>query len=220
METIKILMADDHPVVRAGIRGMLETQPDFEVIAEAENGQEAVDQVAKLKPDVVLMDLRMPEMDGVAAIGKIKENHPEIHIMVLTTYDTDADIVRAVEAGATGYLLKRSRPNDILAAIRDVVQGGSPMSPQIARKVVQFFHKRQGTAGELEQLTKREAEILSQLAKGSLYKEIADEMKISLDTVRTHVQHIYGKLQVHSRTEAVVKYLELQGQGEDKPPSK
>ena len=123
MDKIKILMADDHPMVRAGIRGMLETQDDFEVVAEAENGREAVDQVARLKPDVVLMDLRMPEMEGVEAIGKIKESYPNVHILVLTTYDTDADIVRAVEAGATGYLLKDAPREELFRAVRATAKG-------------------------------------------------------------------------------------------------
>ena len=133
MEKIRILMADDHPVVRAGIRGMLETQPDFEVIAEAENGEEAIEAARKLKPGVILMDLRMPKMEGVEAIEKIKESQPEIHILVLTTYDTDADIVRAVEAGATGYLLKDAPREELFRAVR-ATASSSPAGPPGARR--------------------------------------------------------------------------------------
>jgi len=136
MERIKILITDDHPVVRSGIRGMLETEPDFDVIAEAKNGREALELVQKFNPDVVLMDLRMPEMEGVEAITNIKESHPNIHILVLTTFDTDADIVRAVVAGATGYMLKDAPREELFRAVRATARGEAALAPTVASRLM------------------------------------------------------------------------------------
>lgn len=217
--SIRVAIVEDDAGVRETLAAMIDEAPGMRCVSQFASTEETLKSFAADSVDVAMVDIHLPGRSGIDLVGELKVRHPNLHLLMMTAYEDSEQIFNSLQAGATGYLLKRSRPDDILNAIRDVVQGGSPMSPQIARKVVQFFHKRQGTTGELEQLTKRETEILSQLAKGSLYKEIADEMKISLDTVRTHVQHIYGKLQVHSRTEAVVKYLELQGQSEDKPPS-
>jgi len=203
MDKIKILMADDHPVVRAGIRGMLETQPDFEVVAEAENGREAVERVAKLKPDVVLMDLRMPEMEGVEAIGKIKESHPEIHILVLTTYDTDADIVRAVEAGATGYLLKDAPRDELFRAVRATAKGETILAPPVAARLMGKVRDKGDTA-----LSGREIDVLMLVARGASNQDVAEKLHVSTATVKSHLLQIYQKLGVSDRTAAVTTAIE------------
>ncbi len=167
--------------------------------------------------DVALVDINLPGRSGIELVSELKARHPKLHMVMMTVYEDSEQIFNSLQAGATGYLLKRARPAEIITAIRDVYSGGSPMSPEIARKVVFFFHQRRAEActasAQMELLTRRETEILSQLAKGGLYKEIADHMGVSLDTVRTHLQHIYNKLQVHSRHEAVMKFLG----GPDKP---
>ena len=203
MEKIRILMADDHPVVRAGIRGMLETQPDFEVIAEAENGQEAVASASKLKPDVILMDLRMPQMEGVEAIGKIKESQPEIHILVLTTYDTDADIVRAVEAGATGYLLKDAPREELFRAVRATARGEAVLAPIVAARLM----GKMRSPGE-ESLSPREIEVMLLVARGATNQDVAEKLHISKATVKSHLLQIYQKLGVSDRTAAATTALE------------
>ena len=203
MDKINILMADDHPVVRAGIRGMLETQPDFDVVAEAENGREALEQVSKRKPDVVLMDLRMPEMDGVEAIGKIKENYPEIHILVLTTYDTDADIVRAVEAGATGYLLKDAPRDELFRAVRATARGDTVLAPPVAARLMGKVRDGGETA-----LSAREIDVLMLVARGASNQDVGKKLHISTATVKSHLMQIYQKLSVSDRTAAVTTAIE------------
>lgn len=203
MEKIKILMADDHPVVRAGIRGMLETQPEFEVIAEAENGREAFEQIGKLKPDVVLMDLRMPEMDGVEAIGKIKEKYPNINILVLTTYDTDADIVRAVEAGATGYLLKDAPRDELFRAVRATAKGETVLAPVVAARLMGKVRDH----GE-QALSAREIDVLMLVARGASNQDVAEKLYVSTATVKSHLIQIYQKLGVSDRTAAVTTAIE------------
>ncbi|HSM70833.1 MAG TPA: response regulator transcription factor [Anaerolineales bacterium] len=203
MEKIKILMADDHPVVRAGIRGMLETQPEFEVIAEAENGREAFEQIGKLKPDVVLMDLRMPEMDGVEAIGKIKEKYPDTNILVLTTYDTDADIVRAVEAGATGYLLKDAPREELFRAVRGTAKGETVLAPVVAARLMGKVRDH----GE-QALSAREIDVLMLVARGASNQDVAEKLHVSTATVKSHLMQIYQKLGVSDRTAAVTTAIE------------
>ena len=203
MEKINILMADDHPVVRAGIRGMLETQPDFDVVAEAENGREALEQVSRIKPDVVLMDLRMPKMDGVEAIGKIKESYPEIYILVLTTYDTDADIVRAVEAGATGYLLKDAPRDELFRAVRATARGETVLAPPVAARLMGKVRDDGKTA-----LSSREIDVLMLVARGASNQEVGKKLHISTATVKSHLIQIYQKLGVSDRTAAVTTAIE------------
>ena len=203
MEKIRILMADDHPVVRAGIRGMLETQPDFEVIAEAENGEEAIEAARKLKPGVILMDLRMPKMEGVEAIEKIKESQPEIHILVLTTYDTDADIVRAVEAGATGYLLKDAPREELFRAVRGTARGEAVLAPVVAARLM----GKMRSPGE-ESLSPREIEVLLLVARGATNQDVAEKLHISKATVKSHLLQINQKLGVSDRTAAATTALE------------
>ena len=203
MNKIKILIADDHAIVRAGIRGLLETQPDFEVIAEVENGKNAVELVHKLHPNIVLMDLRMPEMDGVTAIVKIKAQHPEIHILVLTTYDTDADIVRAVDAGATGYLLKDVPRDELFRAVRATAKGETILASSVAARLMGKVRSR----GD-EPLTAREIGVLLLVARGATNQEVADSLSISKATVKSHLIQICNKLGVSDRTAAVTTALE------------
>lgn len=161
--------------------------------------------IAESIPDVVLMDVNLPGMNGVECVRQLKPHYPELQILMLTVHDNPEQIFEALTAGATGYLLKQTRPEALLDALRDVAQGGSPMSSQIARKVVQLFHASAPT-DEAESLSAREREVLDRLVKGYLYKEIADQMNLGYDTVRTYVRRIYEKLHVHSRAQAMAKY--------------
>ncbi|MDQ3862821.1 MAG: response regulator transcription factor, partial [Actinomycetota bacterium] len=172
---IRLLVCDDHPVVRSGLRGMLRSQPDFDVVADAPDGARAVALAQQFRPDVVLMDLKMPEMDGVTATEKIKADRPETEVLVLTTYETDADILRAVEAGATGYLLKDSSEELLFDAIRQAARGKSPLAPSVASRLV--GRVRSTTAGE--GLSEREIEILRLVAQGANNKDIAQALLIS-----------------------------------------
>jgi DNA-binding NarL/FixJ family response regulator len=181
---------------------MLESQPDLEVVAEASNGEEVVRLANSLNPEVILMDLRMPVMDGVTAIREIRTNQPEVQILVLTTYDSDADILPAIEAGATGYLLKDTSREDLYAAIRATARGESVLAPGVAAKLI--GHMR---APAEEQLTSRELEVLQLVAEGASNREIASSLYISQATVKSHLLHIFGKLGVSDRTAAVTVAL-------------
>jgi DNA-binding NarL/FixJ family response regulator len=200
--SVRILVTDDHPVVRAGLSGMLSGEPDFEVVGEAQNGKEAVAFVGELKPDVVLMDLRMPEMDGVTAIEHIKSSYPDVHVLVLTTYESDADILRAIETGATGYLLKDTPREELFGAIRTVAQGQSPLAPGVAARLMQRVRDP-----EEEGLSTREIEVLELVAHGTSNKEIAKQLWVSETTVKSHMLHIFDKLGVTDRTAAVTEAL-------------
>ncbi|GGU03585.1 MULTISPECIES: response regulator [Streptomyces] len=195
--TVRILLCDDHAVVRAGLLALLGSEPDIEVVGEAGSGEEAVAMAAKLNPDVVLMDLQLgPGIDGVEATRRIAT--PDVHVLVLTTYDTDADITRAIEAGATGYLLKAERPEELFAAIHSAAQGRTTLSPPVASRVMD---RMRGAAGPT--LTDRERDILGQLAHGLGNREIARALFISEATVKTHLGRIYAKLGVDTRAGAV-----------------
>lgn len=202
MEQICLIIADDHPVVRTGLRGMLAGQPDFEIVGEAATGAEAVALTGQLQPDVVLMDLRMPEMDGVTAIARISERYPETNVLVLTTYDTDADILPAIEAGATGYLLKDAPREELFRAVRAAARGESVLAPTVASRLM----GRMRAPGE-EALSAREIEVLELVAEGASNKEIARQLHISKATVKTHLVHIFDKLGVSDRTAAVTTAL-------------
>ena len=197
---IRLLIVDDHPVVRDGLSGMFSGDDGFEVIGEAANGAQAVTLACALEPDVILMDLRMPEMDGVAAIAELARRKVAARVLVLTTYDTDSDVVRAVEAGATGYLLKDSPRGDLLRAVRAAARGEAALSPSVATRLL-----GQVRAPAQEPLSQREFEVLELVARGATNREAAAKLFISEATVKTHLLHIYAKLGVSDRAAAVAE---------------
>ena len=200
--TIRVLVVDDHPVVRAGLVGLLAGEADLEVVGEASDGGEAVTQAEALRPDVVLMDLRMPGTDGVTATGRVVAGPSGARVVVLTTYETDADILRAVEAGATGYLLKDSRREDLVEAIRGAARGETVLAPSVARRLVsQVRHPA-------ERLTPREVEVLAAVARGLSNAQIGADLYIGEATVKTHLLRVFAKLGVDDRTRAVTVALE------------
>jgi DNA-binding NarL/FixJ family response regulator len=201
---MRILIVDDHPVVRAGLHGMLSAEPDLDVVAEAADGEEAVRLTASLHPDVVLMDLRMAGLDGVEATARITAASPQVKVLILTTYDTDADIVRAVEAGASGYLLKDTPRGELAEAIRAAAHGETVLAPQVAAKLVSRMR-----APAVQPLTPRETEVLKLVARGLANAEIGRELFISEATVKTHLVRTFGKLGVDDRTAAVTKAMAL-----------
>jgi len=210
MAEIKILIVDDHEVVRNGLSTMLEREEDFTVIGEAQNGLEAVDKVNALKPDVVLMDLRMPEMDGVEAMRRIKAEQDDAKFLVLTTFDTDEYIFDAIEAGAKGYLLKDTSREELFRAVRTVNRGESLIEPGVVSKVLnRLIALSQQAANGPDQgaLSDRELEVLQSMARGSANKQIASDLSITESTVKTHVANIFQKLDVSHRTEAVTKAM-------------
>ncbi|MFD4294672.1 response regulator [Rhodococcus sp. NPDC058532] len=203
---ISVLLVDDHLVVRAGLRALLDSQPDIEVVGEAGSGEDAVDLAARHSPDLVMMDLALGEgIDGVDAIRRIRADTPGQAVLVFTTYDTDADVVRALDAGAIGYLLKDSAPRDIFAAIRGAVAGESALSPPVAARVLDRMRRPD------QALTAREAELLGLLAEGLTNRELGRRLFISEATVKTHLAHIYAKLGVDNRAAAVSIALRRDG---------
>ncbi len=202
-EPIRVLIADDHPVVRTGLEGMLASQPEFQVVGEATNGKQAVALVEQLHPDVVLMDLRMPELDGVAATSEIRRRRPAVQVLVLTTYDSDADILPAIEAGATGYLLKDAPREDLFRAIQAAANGESFLAPSVAARLMGRMR-----APAEEALSAREVQVLTMVSQGASNKEIGHQLHISEATVKTHLTHIFEKLGVSDRTQAVTVALQ------------
>jgi DNA-binding NarL/FixJ family response regulator len=200
---IKVLVVDDHPVVRGGLVGWLDAQSDLEVVGEAGDGQEALSRVAETTPDVVLMDLRMPRMDGVTAIQRLAATHPGVRVLVLTTYDTDADIVRAVEAGATGYLLKDAPLPQLAEAVRAAARGETVLAPPVAARLVSRMR-----APAVEAPTARELEVLAGVARGLTNADIGRELFIGEATVKTHLLRVFAKLGVDDRTRAVLVAVE------------
>jgi len=200
---LRLMIVDDHPVVREGLRGMLEADPGITVVGDAASGDEAVVRAAESRPDVILMDLRMPNGDGVSATARILAARPESRVIVLTTYETDQDIVRAVEAGAAGYLLKDTSRADLLTAIFSAARGETVLSPSVATRLVTRMR-----APASESLSPREAEVLSLVAEGLTNAEIGKTLFISEATVKTHLLRVFGKLGVSDRTAAVTVALD------------
>ena len=204
--TIRVFLVDDHLVVRAGLRALLNTQPDVEVVGEASSGEEAATAIPSASPDLVMMDLDMGTgMHGAEAIKRLRNDGLDVPVLVFTTYDTDADVVRAVDAGAIGYLLKDSTPDEIFGAVRGALAGRSVLSPAVASRLVQQMQRPQ------EALTARESELLSLLAEGMTNRELGKALFISEATVKTHLGHIYAKLGVDTRSAAVSVALRRDG---------
>jgi len=206
MAVIKVSIVEDNAQFRSTLGNVINRSEGFKCIGQYGSAEEALEEIPKNVPDVVLMDINLPGMNGVECVARLKKLCPDTQIVMLTVYEDTDNIFNALKAGATGYLLKRTTREELLEAIRDVYRGGSPMTTHIARKVVQSFQKMESSS-PTEALTAREQEVLECLAKGFLYKEIADKLGISYETVRTHIRRIYEKLQVRSRTEAVAKFL-------------
>ena len=211
--SIAVSIVEDDPGVRASLARLIDKSPGFSCLSQHPSAENAIQELPRANPAVVLMDINLPGLSGVECVRRLKPALPGTQIIMLTVYQNTEHIFNALAAGATGYLLKRTPRDKLLDAIREVHCGGAPMSRQIARRVVQFFQQIDRLpedarpAPEVSSLTEREHEVLAQLAKGYAYKEIADQLNISFETVRTYVRTIYEKLHVHSRTEATLKYL-------------
>ncbi len=207
MSPIRVLIVDDHPVVRKGLRCLLSDEPEIEIVGEAVNGRQAIEQVGQRQPDVVLMDLLMPEMNGVEAIRQIMAQHPKVRILVMTSFASDDMVFPSIKAGALGYLLKESDPEDLLRMVRQVYRGELSLHPAIARKVIQELNRPAEGPLTPSPLTEREVEILQLLAQGLENKEIARRLSLREATVRTHVSNILGKLHLANRVQATLYAL-------------
>lgn len=208
---ILIALVEDHAELRSTWMQVFDRAPGFRCVGAFASGEEALSAIPPLRPSVVLMDLNLPGISGVECTARLKAAVPQTQILVLTAYGETELIFDALQAGATGYLLKRTRPADLLQAVREVVNGGAPMSPEIARKVVESFRRISPVSRGENDLTPREREVLTLLSSGLTDKEIAQRVNVGYETVRSHMKHIYDKLHVHSRTEAVVKFLASEG---------
>jgi NarL family two-component system response regulator LiaR len=206
-DKIRVLVADDHAIVRHGIYALLETEPDIQVVGEAQDGRQAIAEAQRLQPDVVLMDLVMPVVDGVEAIRRIRACQPQVRVLVLTSFGGENQVFPAIKAGALGYILKDSTPSELVQAIRQVDRGESALHPAIARMLVQELAQPSQRASAADPLTKRELEVLQLVAVGQCDREIADRLGISEATVRTHVSNILAKLNLGSRTQAALYAL-------------
>lgn len=206
--TITVSIVEDDAHVRGSLAKLIDSSPGFRCLSRHGSAEEALKEIPKVRPQVVLMDINLPGLNGVECVRRLKPQLPETQVIMLTVYQNTDHIFNALAAGATGYMLKQTPPAELLDAMKEVHAGGSPMSSHIARKIVLSFQRpAPAAASEAANLSPREAEVLELLAKGFLYKEIAEQMKVSYATVHTHIRHIYEKLHVRSRTEAVAKHL-------------
>ena len=204
---IKVAIVEDDAGIRASLAALIRRAPEFKLTGDYPDADAALKAIPEKPPNVVLMDINLPGMNGVECVRQLKATLPAVQFLMLTVYEDSDSLFRSLKAGASGYLLKRTASARLLEAIQDVHAGGAPMTPQLARRVVQFFSKPAEGDSTVAHLTPGERDFLDQLANGYAYKEIADRMNISIDTVRSYVRTVYEKLHVHSRTEAVVKYL-------------
>ncbi|MFQ6058798.1 MAG: response regulator [Anaerolineae bacterium] len=213
MNKIRVLLADDHTILREGIRALLAAQPDIEVVGEASNGREAVAKARELKPDVILMDIAMPLLNGLEATRQIKKEHPEMDVLVLTMHDSEEYVSQILGAGAAGYVVKKAAASDLVSAIHAVYQGGAFLYPSVAKMLVEDYLRRVEAGGgrdSYDELTDREREVLQLIAEGYTNKEIADLLCLSVKTVQTHRAHVMEKLNLHDKGE-VIKYAIQKG---------
>ncbi len=204
---IKVAIVEDDRGTRDSLRELLERAPGLSCVGAHATGEDAAERIPAENPDVVLMDINLPQMSGIECVARLKTRQPKMQVLMLTTYEEADLIFDSLRNGASGYLLKNMPPAELIQAVEQVHAGGAPMSMQIARKVVNHFQQIKAPRSEVDSLTKREHEIVALLSKGFFYKEIADQLGISLSTVRAHLHAVYEKLHVQSRTEAVVKFL-------------
>jgi DNA-binding NarL/FixJ family response regulator len=202
---IRVSIVEDDPLIRESLAKVIGSSSRFECVGLYGSAEEALREVPRNLPDVLLMDIQLPGRSGIECTALLKADHPELQVLILTIYDDSELIFNALRAGAGGYLLKRSRPEELINAVEEVHAGGAPMSTNIARLVVSHFHRIRQPVSEVEKLTPREREVLDELAKGLLYKEVADRLGISRSTMNSHIEAIYRKLHVQTRTEAVLK---------------
>lgn len=205
--SIRVALVEDSDDLRRSMKSLLQRSPQLSVIADYPDAESALADLAGRKPDVVLMDVQLPKMNGVECVRQLKSLLPEVLVVMLTVHDDNDSLFNSILAGADGFLLKDTGRSRLVEAIEEVVGGGSPMTPQLARRIVQRFRKGEPQPANVEDLTPREMEVLEQLALGNRYKEISDHLGISLDGIRFHIRGVYKKLHVHSRTEAILKYL-------------
>ena len=203
--SISLAIVEDLDEVRDGLKNFISLSPEFKVLDTYKTAEEAVFEIPKQKPDIVIMDISLPGMNGIECIREIKNKVPDTQFMMFTVYENDEKVFEALKAGATGYLLKNTGLVQMIEALKELSDGGSPMSSNIARKLVKVFHEPEKNTAAVEVLSQRENEILQLLARGLLYKEIADQLHISTNTVRQHIHKIYEKLHVQNRTEAINK---------------
>ena len=206
----KVAIVEDNKTTREGLETIVNLSPDFECVRTCSSAEEALRDLPALNPELVLMDIQLPNMSGVDCVARLKELLPEVRAIMVTVYEDPDRIFRALRAGASGYLLKRSTPEEVLNAMNEVRQGSGAMSGEIARKVIGYFREQAETTMKVESLTAREREVLELVVSGLSNKEIADRLSVTVDAVRFHLKHIYQKLHVHSRTEAALKFRQNQ----------
>ena len=202
---VKLAIVEDNKTTRESLKTIIDLSPGYRCVCVCQTAEEALSLIPRHQPDVVLMDIQLPKMSGVECVMRLKESMPQVQVIMVTVYQDPDRIFRALRAGASGYLLKRAAPDMVLNAIRDVQQGGVPMSAEIARKVIGYFQTQPVASNDIEKLSPRELEILNLIAPGYSNKEIADRLGISIESIRWHLKNIYHKLHVHSRTEAASK---------------
>jgi DNA-binding NarL/FixJ family response regulator len=205
MEEIRVIIVEDDKEIREWITDVIRSAEDLQVEAVFKDAESCAEMYHELNPGIVIMDIQLPGMSGIECVRQLKPLKPEVHFMMFTVFEEDNKVFESLRAGATGYILKNYPPEKITEAVRDLYRGGSPMSAIIARKVISSFNPETGKESEYHKLSKREKELLTLLSKGYRYKEIADQLFISIETVRTHIRNIYEKLHVQSRTEAINK---------------